>query len=165
MSQKEFLLLEKLNSAKKRNKKIWLIGEYSISARDNGMHFYHYMLEEHPEIDVYYVIEKNSEDLPYIDQRKVLYFGSYKHFVIASKAKVLVFSHMERYLIPKINRITKYKKSDNAYLKVLLQHGVIATTASIDFFIKNFEPTIYLMFLQSLKKKWLKNIWDTVIKR
>ena len=100
------------------------------------MHFYHYMLKEHPEIDVYYVIEKNSKDLPYIDQKKVLYYGSYAHFEIASKAKVLVFSHMERYLIPKINRITNYKKNYSAYLKVFLQHGVIATTASIDFLHK-----------------------------
>ena len=159
MSQNEFLQLKKLNSAKTRDKKIWIIGEYSISARDNGMHFYHYMLKEHPEVDVYYVIEKNSKDLPYIDQQKVLYYGSYKHFEIASKAKVLVFSHMERYLIPKINRITEYKETYDAYLKVFLQHGVIATTASIDFLHKKLRAynifNVSSEFEKEVVKKYL----------
>ncbi|MCK5536320.1 MAG: glycosyltransferase, partial [Bacteroidales bacterium] len=156
MSQNEFLQLKKLTLAKTRDKKIWIIGEYSISARDNGMHFYHYMLHEHPEIDVYYIIEKDSKDLPYLKQEKVLYYGSYKHFEIASKAKVLVFSHMERYLIPKINDITEYKENNDAYLKVFLQHGVIATTASIDFLHKKLRAYNIFNVSSEFEKKVVK---------
>jgi len=128
----------RLNSLKKRvrDDTIWLIGEYSISARDNGMHFYHYILNNHPEINVYYIIEKNSKDRENLNLSHVIEYGSYRHFEVASKAKVLVFSHMANYLIPKIDTITSYKNRYQNYLTVFLQHGVIATTTSMSFMRK-----------------------------
>ena len=131
MSQSEYLLLNDLEG-RERDDTVWLIGEYTVSARDNGIHFYHYMLENHPEINVYYVIEKNSEDRDNLNSSKVVEYGSYQHFEVASRAKVLVFSHMANYLIPKINAITAYKNRYQSYLKVFLQHGVIATTTSMN---------------------------------
>jgi len=136
MCQSEYLLLPELKNVE-RNDMVWLIGEYTLSARDNGMHFYHYMLENHPEVDVYYVIEKNSKDKTNLNPSKIVEYGSYQHFQIASKAKVLVFSHMANYLIPKINTITAYKNRYKDYLKVFLQHGVIATTTSMSIMRKD----------------------------
>ncbi len=125
MSQIEYQLLKALKN-NKRNKNVWLIGEQILSAQDNGKHFYHYMIENHPEIEVYYVLEKSSKDFNSLNPKGVLAYGSYKHFEVASRAKVLVFSHMPNYLIPKINHITEYKNRYKAYLRVFLQHGVIA---------------------------------------
>ncbi len=136
MSQSEYLLLPKLEN-RERDSNVWLIGEYTLSARDNGMHFYHYMLKNYPEVDVYYVIEKSSKDIDNLNPSKIVEYGSYRHFEVASRAKVLVFSHMANYLIPKINTITSYKNRYRAYLKVFLQHGVIATTTVMNIMRKD----------------------------
>jgi len=142
MSQKENLLLGYLEN-QERDDFIWLVGEYTISASDNGMHFYHYVLENHPQIDIYYVIDKSSKDYKNLNKSKVLDYGSYQHFKIAAKAKVLVFSHMPNYLIPKINSITKYKDKYQTYLRVFLQHGVIAKKNVNVMQKKNFEYDIF----------------------
>ena len=135
MSQIEYQLLKTLKK-EKREPYVWLIGEQILSAQDNGKHFYHYMIENHPEIEVYYVIEKSSKDFDCLESQGVLAYGSYKHFEVASRAKVLVFSHMPNYLIPKINHITEYKNRYKAYLRVFLQHGVIANK-NVDVMHKN----------------------------
>ena len=125
MSQIEYQLLKALKK-EKRDNNVWLIGEQILSAQDNGKHFYHYMLKNHPEIEVYYILEKSSKDFDSLEPKGVLAYGSYKHFKVASRAKVLAFSHMPNYLIPKVNHITEYKNRYKAYLRVFLQHGVIA---------------------------------------
>ena len=131
IDKSQYPLLSNLKDAERSNN-VWLVGEYTISARDNGMHFYHYMLDNHPEIELYYVIEKNSKDRDKLNPSRVIEYGTYQHFEVASRAKVLAFSHMPNYLIPKINYITEYKNRYKAYLKVFIQHGVIATTTSMN---------------------------------
>jgi len=126
MSQIEYQLLKALKKDNQRKKNVWLIGEQILSAQDNGKHFYNYMIENHPDIEVYYILEKSSKDFSSLNPKGLIAYGSYKHFEVASRAKVLVFSHMPNYLIPKINYITEYKNKYKAYLKVFLQHGVIA---------------------------------------
>jgi len=130
MTQDEYSKLKKLKRQKERDPKIWLIGEYSRYARDNGMHFYNYMVKHYKEIECYYVIEKYSKDLENLDPQRIIEYGSYKHFEIASKAKVLVFTHIPKYLVPKINSITEYKKKYQNYYKMFLQHGVTGPTTS-----------------------------------
>ena len=125
MSQIEYQLLQVLKR-EKRDNKVWLVGEQILSAQDNGKHFYNYMIENYPEIEVYYILEKASKDFETLNPKGLIAYGSYKHFEVASRASVLAFSHMPNYLIPKINHITEYKQRYRAYLRVFLQHGVIA---------------------------------------
>jgi CDP-glycerol glycerophosphotransferase (TagB/SpsB family) len=129
MTHEEYLKLQKLQAVSERDKSLWLIGEYTISARDNGMHFYHYMLQNHSEIDVYYVIDPTSSDQEKLDPKNVVAYGSYFHFELAARAGALVFSHMAEYLIPKLNRITEYRGKQRAYFKAYLQHGVTGPTS------------------------------------
>jgi len=148
---------EKLDSLKekKRNDFIWLTGEYTISARDNAMHFYHYILKQHPHIELYYVIEKSSPDYKNLNPTRVIEYGSFEHFEIASQAKVLVFSHMPNYLIPKIETITNYKNKYQSYLRVFLQHGVIATTTSMNAVRKEVRDYDFFNVSSELEKSFI----------
>jgi len=128
MSHEEFNKLDQLQAQSDRDPNVWLIGEYTISARDNGMHFYHYMLHNHPSIEAYYVIDRESDDIKNLDKSRIVYYGSYKHFELASRAKVLIFTHLADYLIPKIDAITSYSNRYENYFKVFLQHGVTGPT-------------------------------------
>lgn len=107
----------------------WLIGEYQNTARDNGMHFFNFLRKVHPKINAYYVIYGDSPDRKNIKSGHVISYGSYKHFALSAKAKVLVFSHAANFLVPKIDRITAYKNKYQAYHTIFIQHGIIATTA------------------------------------
>ncbi len=115
----------------KKDKKIWLIGEYNNTARDNGMHFYNYLCDKKKDITAYYVINKNSKQQSSLCRRNIVFYGSYKHFEIAAKAGVLVFSHMPEFLLPKIDLIVRYRKKLSEFKTVFIQHGVIATTGSV----------------------------------
>ena len=67
-----------------KNKKnpIWLICELRENARDNGYHFFKYVRENHPEVNCYYAINKNSKDYKKIYQYgNIIQFGSFKHWV------------------------------------------------------------------------------------
>lgn len=44
-------------------KDIWLICEKKTEARDNGYHLYKYIRENSPEISIYYIISRDSNDL------------------------------------------------------------------------------------------------------
>lgn len=120
-----------------RDKNIWFIGEYNNSARDNGMHFYNYLRQNRPDIEVYYIIEKNCPEIKnLIDIKNIIYYGSYKHLLLSQRVSTLIFSHMPNYLLPKINQLSTYKNAYQAFKTIFLQHGVIATTSSVKPFRK-----------------------------
>ena len=116
----------------KKDEKIWLIGEYTSTARDNGMHFFHYMRKRHSEIDAYYVIYRDSEQVANLKDKNVLFYGSYRHFKISNRAGTLVFTHRPNYLLPKLDRISGYLNNYSKFNTVFIQHGIIATTASVN---------------------------------
>src|SRR5690606_3330694 len=45
-----------------RNNDTWIVGERTYKAQDTGYAFYRYMRTEHPEKNVYYVIDRNSPE-------------------------------------------------------------------------------------------------------
>ena len=66
-----------------RNRKIHLFSERGVDARDNGYHLYRYYRQNHPEIESYFVISKDSAD-----REKILALGnvvnhrSLKHYLL-----------------------------------------------------------------------------------
>ena len=68
---------------------IWLIGEKGTEARDNGYHFYRYIRENHPEINAYFTIAKNSPDVERIAKYKnTIWQNSFLHYIYYLSAKV-----------------------------------------------------------------------------
>ena len=107
------------------NKRIWLVSEQGIEARDNGYIFYKYLRVNHSDINAYYVISKNSPDFYKIEKyKKFIFYGSIKHFIyfcaarynISSKTEGFYPSYYLRLLRKHIHLFGKY---------VFLQHGVI----------------------------------------
>ena len=64
------------NFLKKENQKIWVIGEKSYKAQDNGYHFFKYMRTYHPDKPVYYIIEKDSKEENVLPFGNVIFYNS-----------------------------------------------------------------------------------------
>lgn len=110
---------------RQRERPIWIIGELPYKAQDNGMHFYRWMREHHPEIDAYYVLQKDSperKNLGHFDH--VIDHGSREHFELALAADKFVGTHHVDYLYPTQN--PDYVKHLRG-TRVFLQHGVMGT--------------------------------------
>ena len=78
------------------NKKYWLISEVDFDARDNGIHFFKYLNEEHPNIKSAYLISKKNPSYSFVKNiGKVIEPHSFKHllFFIAAKAKISTLVH------------------------------------------------------------------------
>ena len=113
------------NLIKNKDEKVWVIGEKSYKAQDNGYHFFKYMRTYHPETPVYYVIEEESNEaknvLPF---GNVIFYKSPEHFNLMLKADYICTTHHPELLYP--TNSTVYTRKINA-TKVFLQHGVLGT--------------------------------------
>lgn len=106
------------------DKPVWVIGELSYKAQDNGMHFFKYMRDHHPEIDAYYVIDWKSPERFNLDgYDHVIDFRSQKHVDIALAAERFVGTHHADYLYP--TRSPRFRTTVASVPKIFLQHGVM----------------------------------------
>ncbi|MGO3779104.1 MAG: CDP-glycerol glycerophosphotransferase family protein [Canibacter sp.] len=104
---------------------VWLIGELPYKAQDNGMHFYNWVREHHPEINAYYVLSADSNERKnLIDQENVVNHGSRRHFELALAAEKFIGTHSPDYLYP--TRNPSYVKHLRGK-RIFLQHGVMGT--------------------------------------
>jgi CDP-glycerol glycerophosphotransferase len=113
---------------------IWLVGELPYKAQDNGMHFYRWMRENHPEIDTYYVIDRDSperENLGFFDH--VVDYGSGEHFNLALQAERFIGTHNPDYLYP--TRNPSFVKRLRG-TRVFLQHGVMGAKWTVPLYGK-----------------------------
>lgn len=106
--------------------KIWLISERGTDARDNGYHLFEYIRKNHPEIKIYYIIDKKSADRKKVEEiGDIVFYRSFKHYVYFLLAEKLISTHImgyspEPYLFTKLDKIIKFKAK-----KIFLQHGII----------------------------------------
>src|SRR5699024_59110 len=110
---------------KKSSKDIWVIGEKSYKAQDNGYHFFKYMRTQHPDLPVYYIIDRNSNEAKNVERfGNVIYYGTPEHFSIILQADYICSTHDPEFLYPINNYLYKKKVRGT---KVFLQHGVLGT--------------------------------------
>lgn len=109
-------------ATRKPEKPVWIIGELPYKAQDNGMHFFRYMRENHPEVDAYYVIRDDSPERRNVeDLDHVLSYRSVEHIDRVLQAERIVGSHHPDFLYP--SRSPRFRRRVKAE-KVFLQHGV-----------------------------------------
>lgn len=129
---------------------VWLMGERTNTAQDNGIVFFKW-LQENTTIDSYYVIEEDSSDYEHIKHiPNVLIFGSDKHFEIAFKAKVLLGTHDLENILP-------YKPARGFFgyeetVKIFLQHGVLGRK-NVEYHKKNYDMPFDLFIVSSDPEK------------
>lgn len=143
------------NQIKKED--IWIVGERRDKAQDTGFRFFKYMRENHPEKEVYYVIDKDSLELKNVEPYgNILYFKTKEHIEKLLKASNIIGSHHPDYLYP-----LRTKEFENKIVgkKVFLQHGVIGTknmNANYGANAKDFETDLFLVSSQ-LEKEIIVN--------
>lgn len=107
-----------------RKKRIWLINERGYDARDNGYHFFKYMVNNHPEIRCYYAIHKKSSDYQNVKEfMNVIEQGSLKHIFLFTCAKAKISSQVYGYAPNKY--YAKYLQKHHLQGKNIgLKHGI-----------------------------------------
>ncbi|MDR0880541.1 MAG: CDP-glycerol glycerophosphotransferase family protein [Clostridioides sp.] len=110
-----------------KNRKIWLIGGHSGDIyNDNAKFVYEYMLENHPEVEIYWVANADNPVFSQIPGKKLLR-GSVENYLYYYNAEVVIFSHSPsadiapyNFIVPVLNRFHK------KVFKVFLNHGTIS---------------------------------------
>jgi len=107
-------------------KDIWLIGEnLGQVAQDNGFAFFEYCMKNNIPEKAYYISTKDNKNLnnlkPFLN--KVVWYDSFKHFVLYCLSEYLIVSHGIRDVIPSI---VHRRMGSNPKKVIYLQHGIIA---------------------------------------
>lgn len=108
------------------NNDLWLISERGTDARDNSYHLYKYIKNNHPEINIKYVININSVDAKKIHNEDIINYGSKEHYIYFLTAGKLISTHIMGYS-PDMSifwRLDKYHLLKIKGKKIMLQHGI-----------------------------------------
>jgi hypothetical protein len=111
-----------------------VIGEYPMSARDNGWALFESLrpggIDYDPNIRVTYVIEGSNQDDISANGRDIVQWGSFSHLKRCIDAEVVAFSHDRINAYPAI--IKRLAPDRNKTVKAFfLQHGVTALKKSV----------------------------------
>lgn len=138
-----------------RIKNIWLIGERFDEARDNGFHFFRYVREHHPEVNVFYVISRKSPDYHRVRSiGPVIEWDSFHHCVYWFLAQRIISAHHGK-LAPAGRLYYLASKMDWFGRKsVMLQHGVTAIQVP-PFMYRDFERHRVVCVSSAQERKFL----------
>lgn len=106
---------------------IWITFDKLYKAGDNGEYFYHYVRENHPEIDIYYIIKDTAADWERLkgDPHVVLY-GSEKAKLLSLKASVIAATHVNIMIYCGFTEVWEKKYLRNLFNAQVacIQHGL-----------------------------------------
>src|SRR5699024_10790532 len=142
----------KIDTSLNKNKEVWLVGERANTAQDTGYHFFKYCRENHPNLDVYYVINSHSKDVKNIEKLgNVIYTGTLKHVRKASLANTFIGSHDLDNILP-----LKGLELDNYVYgrRIFLQHGVLGRK-NVEYHKKYYRDPFHLFCVSSKPEKKL----------
>lgn len=111
---------------------IWLVGERTDTAQDNGRAFFRYLRTAQPRRRAYYVIRRDAPNRSnVVPLGHVVWHGSLRHRLLALHADALVGSHnLDRYLLP-TDWATRDHRSHLAWRigskRIYLKHGVLVS--------------------------------------
>lgn len=112
---------------KMSQKDIWLVGGHGGKLfDDNSKVIFEYINNNLKNIDVYWVVDQNSECVNEIKKvGKILIKGSYKNYFMFLKSKVVIFSHsLSSDIAPYAYVVPGFRKNYNKKFKVFISHGV-----------------------------------------
>ena len=108
-----------------KRKEIWLISDRVNRADDNGEHFFRYMIDNHPEKNIYFILSSSSIDYERIKKiGKVLDPNSIKYKLIFNNADVVASAHAENYIFNPLGRSGAYVRDQYYFKFIFLQHGI-----------------------------------------
>lgn len=129
-------------------RKIWVIGEKPDEAHNTGYYFYKYMREQHPEKEVYYVIDPDSKEYQHVAQfgeENLLPYKSKKHIFHLLMSQSIFTTYAPEEIYPSHTRLLKPFVRGH---KIYLQSGVLGTqnvSHVLDRFSSQFETDLFLV--------------------
>ncbi len=160
------------------DKKIWLVSDRYSIADDNGEAMFRFLVEqEHPDIDVWFVIDPESKDYKRLSEiGKVVAQDSREHMVLHLLADYIISSQADEYIInPVWRRGAVGDVFRDFYCEskfVFLQHGVIKDDLSR--WLNRFNKNIYGFICTAYKEAqsiregdyyYNKQVWLTGLPR
>lgn len=132
---------------KRKYSDTWVICERKDEARDNGYHFFKYIVSTHPEQDCIYYISKKCKDYEKVkDLGKVEKFGGIRHWIAYFSARFLISSQA---FAPN-GYVCAFLERNKLFLPnhVFLQHGItinkaaflLASRRNVKYFITGAKP-------------------------
>ena len=129
---------------------IWLICENEQEARDNGYWLYRYIRQSHPECDVVYAINPNSQDAGRVNKLgQVISYGTFKHWIYYLAAEVNISTQKGG----KPNAAVCYFLEVYGFgknIRVFLQHGIIMN----DLPFCHYENAKFSLFMTSTTQEY-----------
>ncbi|WP_453993264.1 CDP-glycerol glycerophosphotransferase family protein [Bacillus nitroreducens] len=144
------IILYKLLGNLFRKKNIWLIGERRDTAQDNSYHLFKFIRENHPKINIHYVIDKSSRDLSNVRRfGNIIDFGSIKHsfYLLVCNKSLNSYAELPNMYTESYKKILKFYPEWQQNQKIFLQHGVIGVSRVNHSLHKN--RTNYSLFIVS----------------
>ena len=127
-------------------KPVWIITDRPTQGGDNGEALYKYMLENHKEIDTYFILSKDCSDFERLAPTKnVLARGSYKHKIAILLSDCVISSHAENDIFNPFGRTADgYRDILGKKKRIFLQHGITKDDVSnwLNRYSKNFSGFI-----------------------
>ncbi|PWD86048.1 CDP-glycerol glycerophosphotransferase family protein [Ignatzschineria cameli] len=116
-----FSELFKLLDISKVNDKCWVFMDRCNKADDNAEHLYRYIKNINKELELYFVLEKSSEDWSRLEYEgfNLIEFDSVEHKKVLERASKIISSHAEWY----VNNYLPNNKMLNKNF-IFLQHGI-----------------------------------------
>jgi len=107
----------------------WVFIDRDVDANDSAEDMYWWVRENHPEINAWFVLRRDSNDWKRMSQRgaRLVEYGSARHFALLLNAKHLASSHADRF----ITDVLPSKWGPVPYVFTFLQHGVIKGDLSL----------------------------------
>jgi len=105
-------------------KSAWLLMDRDTQADDNAEHLYRYIRDKHPEINIFFVLRKESHDWNRLEKDgfKLVSFASIEYEALLVNAVHLISSHVDGYVVDYLPK--KYYKDIVNFKYTFLQHGV-----------------------------------------
>ncbi len=137
--------IAKSKIVKEKYKDCYVIMDRDTQADDNAEHFYRYLKENHSELNIFFILGKNSHDYKrlYEEGFNLLPFDSLSHKYALLNAKYLISSHADKYVVDYMK--PKHYGDMLNYKFVFLQHGVIRDDISTWLNNKNIDAFITSM--------------------
>lgn len=111
---------------KPQYKELWIIAERGTDARDNASHLFRYIRENHPEINICYIISRDAQDREKMARLgRVVDYRSFEHFLVFAISQVKISTHImgfapDMLLFKDLDKILPI-----GGVKAFLQHGII----------------------------------------
>ncbi|WP_210498302.1 bifunctional glycosyltransferase/CDP-glycerol:glycerophosphate glycerophosphotransferase [Vibrio crassostreae] len=118
-------IVKQAKAAGKWNQKdCWLFMDRDYQADDNGEHMYRYVQKNHPNINAFFVLNRESKDWCRLEAEgfQMIPYGSEIHKSALLNAKHVLSSHADEYVISPLDR--KVFGEHLSYKFHFLQHGV-----------------------------------------